>query len=99
MKIPSRTILQLSLLTAAIAYGADAPKPPTLPDSIKAQFFKAQTQLIQANAAVQEKQQAFTHIIDVLRKQCGDGFTLGMSKDGDPECQAGEVKTPSPAKQ
>jgi hypothetical protein len=92
-------VLALSAIGALVqAIPAPPQKPPTIPDTIKAQFFKSQAQFMQAQAAAQEKQGAFTKVIDMMRKMCGDSFALNMDKDGDPVCEAkAEKSKPVPA--
>jgi hypothetical protein len=70
-------------------------KPPTITDAQRAQFFKAQSQMIQANAQAQQKQTEFQAAIAEMQKTCGDTATLQSNPAGDPECVA---KPPAPAK-
>jgi hypothetical protein len=69
-------------------------KPPTITDAQRAQFFKAQSQMIQANAQAQQRQTDFQSVIAEMQKTCGDTASLNLNQSGDPEC----VAKPAPAK-
>lgn len=73
------------ILAASALLYADA-KAPTLSDALKVQFFKAQAQLVQANAQAQEKQKAYAEAIEALTKACGEGYQLQMNAQQDPVC-------------
>jgi hypothetical protein len=75
-------------------------KPPAITDAQRAQFFKAQSQMIQANAQVQQRQTEFQNAVAEMQKTCGDAYTLQINPNGDPECVAkpAPAKTPEPAK-
>ena len=76
--------------TAAVKHAT----PPVIPDALRAQFFKAQSQMIQANAQAQQRQTEFQAAIAEMQKTCGDTATLQSNPNGDPEC----VAKPAPAK-
>ena len=107
-----RTIALLALLLAIPAFAQQKPAstipptppsaaakpatPPVIPDALRAQFFKAQSQMIQANAQAQQRQTEFQAAIAELQKTCGDKHTLQLNANGDPECVA--RPTPAPTK-
>ena len=74
--------------------------PPVISDRLRADFFKAQSQMIQANAQAQQKQTEFQSAIAEMQKTCGDTATLQSNPNGDPECVAkpAPAKTPEPTK-
>ncbi|MGA3264912.1 MAG: hypothetical protein ABSC47_12820 [Terracidiphilus sp.] len=79
-----------------------APDAPVISDAMKAKFFKAQAQSIQAKAnfdqaqkALQDSTTAFQGVISELTKVCGDSFTPQLDQSGDPVCTA----KPEPPKQ
>ena len=69
--------------------------PPVIPDAQRAQFFKAQSQMIQANTQAQQRQTEFQAAIAELQKTCGDKYTLQLNGNGDPECVARPVPVPT----
>jgi hypothetical protein len=90
-------IIALFLAVPLIAQNAKPPappKPPAISDAQRAQFFKAQSQMIQANAQAQQKQSEFQNAIAEMQKTCGDTATLQSNPNGDPEC----IAKPAPAK-
>ena len=96
-------IIALFLALPLIAQTAKPPAPPKTPvisDAQRAQFFKAQSQMIQANAQAQQRQTEFQNAIAEMHKTCGDTATLQLNPNGDPECVAkpAPAKTPEPAK-
>ena len=74
--------------------------PPVISDRLRADFFKAQSQMIQANAQAQLRQTEFQSAIAEMQKTCGDTATLNLNQSGDPECVAkpAPAKTPEPTK-
>ena len=70
--------------TAAVKHAT----PPVIPDALRAQFFKAQSQMIQANAQAQQRQGEFQSAVATLQAACGDAYTLQLNTNGDPECVA-----------
>ena len=70
--------------TAAVKHAT----PPVIPDALRAQFFKAQSQMIQANAQAQQRQGEFQSAVATLHAACGDAYTLQLNTNGDPECVA-----------
>lgn len=104
-----RSVL-LSVLLTVSAFAQDKPKveppanPPAVPVEFKAEFFKAQSQMQQTEAsleqtpqwkAAQDKQQAFQLVIVKFQKLCGSDFQPQLDTNGDPVCVA--KPTPSPA--
>lgn len=70
-------------------------KAPSISDSLKARFFKAQLTLRTAQEAFQRAQQASMEASGEITKACGDGFAPQMDPQGDPVCAAKpEVKKP-----
>lgn len=99
-----RTVL-LSVLLTVSAVAQDKPKvePPAVPVEFKAEFFKAQSQMQQTEASLeqtpqwkvaQEKQQAFQVVIVKFQKLCGSEFQPQLDTNGDPVCV---LKPPAPA--
>jgi hypothetical protein len=74
--------------TAPDSPAAAKPSTPVITDAERASFFKAQSQMIQANAQAQQSQAAFQAQVAELQKACGDKFTLQLNAGGDPECIA-----------
>ncbi len=87
-------------LIAQTASQTTSAKPPSITDAQRAQFFKAQSQMIQANAQAQQRQTEFQSAIAEMQKTCGDTATLQSNPNGDPECVAkpAPAKTPEPTK-
>lgn len=86
-------------------------KAPAVSDSLKAKFFKAQSQLLQAQnelqsvqKQVQERTDAFQKTVNELLQACGPSSTASLDKDGDlvcvakPEAPKAEVKPAFPKK-
>lgn len=69
-----------------------AAKPPAISDALKAQFFKAQSQMIQAEAQVDQKRAAFQQVVQSLNQACGTEFHPQMNPQGDPVCVANPKK-------
>jgi hypothetical protein len=93
-----KLVLLLFFPTAMFA----APKPatpPAIPDGLTAKFFKAQSQLVQEEAAVQQKRAAFQEAVSALQKACGSDFQIELGPQGDPVCTAkAEEKKDAPQK-
>lgn len=89
-------LISISLLAAVGLLWADAPKPPTITDALKAQFFQAQASMIAANAAAQAKRQAFTDVLQQVNKACGEGFQATTDGDDNLSCVVAQ-KMPAPA--
>ena len=77
------------------AAAAKPATPPSISDSERASFFKAQSQMIQANAQAQQRQTEFQNAVAEMQKTCGDKYTLQLNPDGDPECVAKPAPTPT----
>lgn len=101
-----RTVL-LSVLLTVSAVAQDKPKvePPAVPVEFKAEFFKAQSQMQQTEASLeqtpqwkvaQEKQQAFQAVIVKFQKLCGADFQPQLDTNGDPVCVAKPTPPPAP---
>ena len=104
------------LLTGSFVFGAmlvlgEEPKPqpkkaPVISDTLKAKFWKANSEQLQANIAAKEAAQkaqlaqvAVQAVVDTLRKECGDNFELAMVGD-DVGCkEKPEPVKPAPAKE
>ena len=86
---------------------ADPPKPPVIPDQLKAAFFKAEAQALQAHAALekasadlQSKTQVLNGAINDLNKFC-TGYAVKWDDKQEPACVATipvENKKPEPTK-
>ena len=92
------TVLCLTLSAQANA--------PVLSDALKAEFFKAQSQFMQAEMALertpqwkdaQDKEQALNVTVGKLRAACGTD-ELAMDKSGDPVCTPKPAPIPRPEK-
>ena len=68
---------------------------PVVSDAERALFFKAQSQMIQANAQAQQRQTEFQNAVAEMQKTCGDKYTLQLNAGGDPECVAKPAPTPT----
>jgi hypothetical protein len=93
--------MKLAAIILAVFLFADTPIP-TISDAVKARFFKAQAQMIDANARLQQskeyqdaqtKQKSFSDAVQELTKACGNGFNPEWDAMGDPIC----VIAPKPA--
>ena len=105
------TIALLALLLAVPAFAQQKPAstlpptpptvaakpatPPSISDSERASFFKAQSQMIQANTQASARQADFQMVVSELQKTCGDKYTLQLNAGGDPECVAMPAPTPT----
>lgn len=74
---------------------------PLIPPDHRAEFFKRQLALSQAQAAFQSAQQAFQSAIAQLAKDCGEKYLPQISQQageqqGDPVCMA-KIEPPKPA--
>ena len=74
------------------------PAPPAAAPAIsaeqRAQFFKAQAFMIQANDAAEKARSNFQDAIAEMKKVCGEKATLQSNQTGDPVC----VLNPVPEK-
>ena len=90
-----RTIcLTVVFLALAVLLAGQAPKPepaPAITDAHRAQFFKAQLQINQAQAAMTAAQQTMQAAVTDLSKDCGEKFTPQMGP------QATQCASPSPS--
>lgn len=99
----------IAILLIGFMNPAPAPKPPVIPDQLKAAFFKAEAQLLQAQAAAQKavdevtaKQGVLSGAIGDLSKFCGTGHEVKWDDKQEPACvakipvvnKAPEVKKP-----
>lgn len=83
------------LCLAVLLVGQKPEAPPAITDAHRAQFFKAQLQINQAQAAMTAAQQTMQAAVTDLSKDCGEKFTPSMGPAGDPVCTA----KPEPAKE
>ncbi len=84
------------------------PAPPVPTDASLHKFFKAQSQVLQAQQAVDQTQQGqvlkqrqaeFQKAIDELQALCGKDYVLGMNpQSGDPFCLARTETAPAAKK-
>jgi hypothetical protein len=101
-----RIILLAALfISTAAALAQDKPKPPVVSDVFKAKFFKAKSQMQDAQLALeqtpqykaaQQKQFDMQALITEFQSFCGKGFQPQLDKDGDPSCVV--VETPKEPK-
>ena len=82
------------LCLAVLLVGQKPEAPPAITDAHRAQFFKAQLEVNQAQAAMTAAQQTMQAAVADLSKDCGEKFTPQMGPQGDPVC----VAKPEPAK-
>ena len=82
------------LCVAAVAEEKKPEPVPAITDAHRAQFFKAQLQVNQAQAAMTAAQQTMQAAVTDLPKDCGEKFQPQMDPAGDPVC----VAKPEPAK-
>lgn len=59
---------------------------PVISDALKAQFFKAQSFVAQADVSAEKAHVAYQAAIDELKRTCGEGANLQSDKAGDPVC-------------
>lgn len=76
-----------------IAIQIAAPKPPTISVELREKFFRAQSEVLQANEQAeaatrnaQQKQTAFQLAVRDLEGACGGKYQPTM-KDGEPTCE------------
>jgi hypothetical protein len=80
--------LPLAAQTTKQVTPAAAPAVPTISDAQRAEFFKAQSMMIQSATQAKTEQSNFQAAIAKLQQTCGETFTLQMSPSGDPICVA-----------
>lgn len=92
-------VLTACWLLIAMAHAADAPKPPVISDALQKRFFKAQSEVAQAQAAakaaqdaLQAKASAFNEVGKEIQDVCGKEFNAQLDKDGWPSCVKPEPK-------
>lgn len=78
-----------------VAATARAATAPAISDSLRAEFFKAQSQMIQSAAQAKDTQEKFQATIAQMQQTCGQTATLRMNQAGDPVCV---VKATEPKK-
>ena len=89
------TLFALPLAAQTPKPPQDAPKSaPVISDALRAQFFKAQAFMVQANDAAEKAQSNFQSAIAEMKKACGEKATLQSNQTGDPVC----VVNPAPEK-
>lgn len=98
-------IIYLTLLAAGLLAGAasaQTPKPPDIPATLSAKFFKAhsestdaQLQVINAQRQVDAKVQAERQVIAELQAACGEKFQPNMNQQGDVVCVAKPAEKPA----
>ena len=76
------------LCLAVLLVGQKPEAPPAITDAHRAQFFKAQLAVNQAQAAMTAAQQTFQAAVADLSKDCGEKFLPQMGPNGDPVCVA-----------
>jgi len=89
------TIAILSLTLPLVAQQPRAPDPaPKITDAHRAEFFKRQLALANAQQAFQAAQSQAQQAIAEMTKDCGDKFRPQLDQQGDPVC----VAIPEPPK-
>ena len=100
-----KILLLAALLVPTAAFAQDKPKPPVVSDAFKAKFFKAKSQMQDAQLALeqtpqykaaQQKQFDMQALITEFQSFCGKGFQPQLDKDGDPECVVAETPKEAP---
>lgn len=82
-------VLLLSLPLAAQTDKPKAPAPvPAVSDALRAKFFKAQSQMIQANEQAKQQQKQYQAVTAEIQKACGDAYFVQLDETGDPVCIA-----------
>lgn len=101
-----RIILLTAFMLAGIVTGtlfsqtpptADKPKDdpkPTISAEIRAKFYKAQVELLNAQRAVDQKTQAMQQVVGEINAVCGEKFIPNLDQAGDLQC----VPRPTPPK-
>jgi len=91
----NRSLIVLGVAFATLSLPAQTVKPspapapaaaPAISDALRAEFFKAQSQMIQSSAQAKEAQSQFQSEITKMQQVCGETSTLQMSQTGDPVC-------------
>ena len=67
---------------------ADAPKPPVIPDQLKAEFWKSRSLMQEAQAELDRATALNTKATGDLQKFCGDGYQVQLDGQKDLRCVA-----------
>lgn len=81
-------LMGLALLVFAESKPAPAPKPPEIPDSAQAAYFKAALDFEHAQAQLKSAQDALQSSLGQMRQVCGNEFQLSLDAHGYPICIA-----------
>lgn len=85
--------MKLALLSMLLALplAAQAPKPPatpTIPEPVLTRFWKAQSQVQQNEAMLQNARANMQAAVTEMQTACGKDFQPQMNPQGDPACVA-----------
>lgn len=81
-------LMGLALLAFAESKPALTSKPPEIPATAQAAYFKAALDFEHAQAQLKAAQDALQSILGQLRQVCGDEFQLSLDAHGYPICIA-----------
>jgi hypothetical protein len=86
------------LVMASTALAQDnAPKPPQITDAQRAQYWRAQAEVLAAQTAAQRAAQAFEVTLKGLQEYCGPTQEL-QSVNGEPFCKLKKTEASSAAR-
>lgn len=97
MKLAIRliTFLVIGLCVGAmLAQQPKTAKPPAIPDALQARFWKAQTQLKNAQDAARSAEEQSQQVVKEIQAACGAEFQPQMNPQGDPVCVAKPAEKP-----
>jgi hypothetical protein len=83
--------LALLIVVLALPLAAQTPKPaavPTIPDAVVSRFWKAQSQVQQAESSLQNARAQMGAVVTQMGDACGKDFQAQMNTQGDPACVA-----------
>ncbi len=72
----------------ALCLFADAPKPPVIPDQLKAAFWKSRSLLQDAQSAFEKASAVNAAAVGDLQKFCGEGYQVQFDAQNEPSCVA-----------
>lgn len=91
-----KLVILLALVFATAVYAQDKSQPvtktPAIPAELQRDFFKAQSEFIQAQNVLNGKQSAYQDLLIKLGKSCGETYLLQLDGSGYPVCVAQPAK-------
>lgn len=86
------------IVALALPLAAQDPKPPatpTIPEPVLTRFWKAQAQVQQNEAALQNARAKMQAAVTEMQTACGKEFQPQMNPQGDPACVVLNVEKPA----